>query len=226
MRINADYSQRATSHGDRATWTASPSAGVERRMLDRIGDEVARATTIVRFAPGSAFPEHVHGGGEEYFVLEGDFVDEDGSHKAGTYVRNPAWSRHSPSAPDGATIFVKLNQFAPDDLLPVVIDTAKLVGIPDDKGRAVETLHLHSHGRETVRIEVWQPGVEIDNWNHGGLELLVLEGELTEGGTQYAKHSWLRLPPDEPLVARVGPVGARMFVKSGHLAQFAANLAG
>lgn len=47
------------------------------------GDKVARATMIVRFAPGSALPAHTHGGGEEYFVLEGDFVDESGSHKAG-----------------------------------------------------------------------------------------------------------------------------------------------
>lgn len=195
-------------------------------MLDRIGDEVARATTIVRFAPGSAFPEHVHGGGEEYFVLEGDFVDEDGSHKAGTYVRNPPWSRHSPSAPDGATIFVKLNQFAADDRLQVVVDTAEFVSLPDDPARAVKSLHLHSHGRETVRIEAWQAGVEIDNWGHGGLELLVLDGEFTEDGSQYAKHSWLRLPPHEPLVAQAGPRGVCMLVKSGHLAEHAQNSAG
>ena len=48
--------------------------------------------------------------------LEGDFVDEDGSHQVGTYVRNPPGSRHAPSAPDGTTIFVKLSQFGPDDM--------------------------------------------------------------------------------------------------------------
>ena len=218
MRINADYAQRAASHGDRATWTTSPSAGVERRMLDRIGDEVARATTIVRFAPGSAFPEHVHGGGEEYFVLEGDFVDEEGSHKAGTYVRNPAGSRHSPSAPEGATIFVKLNQFAADDLLHVVVDASRWTGALDESDAAVERLQLHAHGREVVRLEAWRENVKIDNWGHGGLELLVLDGNIAEGGTIYGRYSWLRLPPHEPLVAQAGPGGVRMLVKSGHLA--------
>ena len=221
MRINADLSRRASSHGDTTSWSASPSKGVDRRMLDRIGEEVARATTIVRFAPGSAFPEHIHGGGEEYFVLEGNLVDEDGSYPAGTYVRNPPESRHRPSAPDGATIFVKLNQFDASDRLKVVVDTTVFSGSPDEQGRSVKTLQLHAHGPEAVRIETWLPGVEIDHWGHGGLELLVLDGEFIEGGVRYAQHSWLRLPISEALVARAGPAGVRMLVKSGHLADFA-----
>jgi hypothetical protein len=63
--------------------------GVERMMLDRIGDEVARATSLVRYAPNSTFSPHVHGGGEEFFVLEGEFGDEHRTYPAGTYVRNP-----------------------------------------------------------------------------------------------------------------------------------------
>jgi len=38
-------------------------------MLDRIGDEVARATSIVRYAPRSRFSAHTHGGGEEFLVV-------------------------------------------------------------------------------------------------------------------------------------------------------------
>ena len=60
-------------------------AGVERRMLDRLGDEVARATTVVRFAPGSSFEAHTHTGGEEYMVLDGVFEDEFGKFEAGSY---------------------------------------------------------------------------------------------------------------------------------------------
>jgi anti-sigma factor ChrR (cupin superfamily) len=55
MELNADFSQRAAVHAARLPWVASPMAGVDRRMLDRIGDEVARATSIVRYAPGSHF---------------------------------------------------------------------------------------------------------------------------------------------------------------------------
>src|SRR3954470_9992491 len=53
MELNADFSQRVVVHAARLPWVASPMPGVERRMLDRIGEEVARATSIVRYAPGS-----------------------------------------------------------------------------------------------------------------------------------------------------------------------------
>ena len=78
MNINADFSQRVVMHGATMPWVDSPIAGVQRRMLDRIGDEVARATTIVRYAPGSQFTAHTHGGGEEFIVLDGVFQDEHG----------------------------------------------------------------------------------------------------------------------------------------------------
>ena len=100
MELHADFSRRVAVHAARLPWVASPMAGVERRMLDRIGDEVARATSIVRYAPGSHFSSHTHGGGEEFLVLEGVFEDEYGEFPAGSYVRNPPTSRHTPgSAP-------------------------------------------------------------------------------------------------------------------------------
>jgi anti-sigma factor ChrR (cupin superfamily) len=59
MEINADFSRRVAVHAARLPWVPSPMAGVERRMLDRIGEEVARATSIVRYAEGSRFsPQH------------------------------------------------------------------------------------------------------------------------------------------------------------------------
>ncbi len=48
MELNADFSQRVAVHAAKLPWIPSPMAGVDRRMLDRIGDEVARATTLVR----------------------------------------------------------------------------------------------------------------------------------------------------------------------------------
>src|SRR6516162_5700894 len=73
MEINADFSKRAAVHAARLPWIPSPIKGVDRRMLDRIGDEVARATSIVRYAPHSHFSPHTHGGGEEFLVLDGVF---------------------------------------------------------------------------------------------------------------------------------------------------------
>jgi anti-sigma factor ChrR (cupin superfamily) len=111
MEINADFSRRVAVRAARLPWVPSPMAGVERRMLDRIGDEVARATSIVRYAPGSQFSPHTHGGGEEFLVLEGVFQDEHGEFPAGSYVRNPPTSRHTPSSATGCILFVKLWQF-------------------------------------------------------------------------------------------------------------------
>lgn len=101
MDLNANFDERAVVHSDSQPWVASPMKGVDRRMLDRIGDEVARATTIVRYAPGSAFSAHTHTGGEEFLVLEGVFQDEHGDFPVGTYVRNPPTSSHTPSSAEG-----------------------------------------------------------------------------------------------------------------------------
>ena len=123
MKINADFSKRVVIHSEQEPWVASPLPGVERRMLDRVGEEVARATSIVRYAPGSRFSAHSHGGGEEFLVLEGTFSDADGDYPAGSYVRNPIGTRHAPWSEEGCTIFVKLQQFAPDDQRQFSIDT-------------------------------------------------------------------------------------------------------
>lgn len=97
MEINNDFNQRVAVHSASQAWLASPIAGVDRRMLDRIGDEVARATSIVRYAPNSQFSPHVHSGGEEFLVLEGVFQDEHGDFPAGSYIRNPPESSHTPA---------------------------------------------------------------------------------------------------------------------------------
>lgn len=89
MELNADFSQNVIVRPEENEWTPSPMPGVERMMLDRIGDEVARATSIVRCAPDSAFSSHTHGGGEELIVLDGVFSDEHGDFPAGSYIRNP-----------------------------------------------------------------------------------------------------------------------------------------
>ena len=49
-RINADFTQRIVLSTNEMPWIPSPQPGVERRMLDRIGGEVARATSLVRYA--------------------------------------------------------------------------------------------------------------------------------------------------------------------------------
>lgn len=217
MRINADFSRRAAVHPAEAPWVPSPAAGVERRMLDRIGDEVARATTIVRFAPGSAFAAHTHGGGEEFLVLEGVFQDESGDFPVGTYVRNPPTSRHTPASAPGCTIFVKLWQMAPEDRAEVRVTPAGRRFAPGRPG--VEAAPLHRDALEDVRLERWAPGARVAAELPGGMEALVLEGGFAEGGESFAPQAWLRLPKGARLDAVAGPKGALVWVKTGHLAE-------
>ncbi len=142
MELNADFSQRAAVHAAKLPWTPSPMAGVHRRMLDRIGDEVARATSIVRYAPHSHFSPHTHGGGEEFLVLDGVFQDEHGDYPAGSYVRNPPTTRHTPGSEPGCVIFVKLWQFDPHDRTEVRIETGKTAFKPAPGRPGVEIMPL------------------------------------------------------------------------------------
>jgi anti-sigma factor ChrR (cupin superfamily) len=217
MNLNADFTKRAVVHAATLDWKPSPMPGVERRMLDRMGDEVARATTIVRYAPESHFSPHVHGGGEEFLVLEGVFQDEHGDFPAGSYVRNPPQSHHTPRSKPGCTMFVKLWQFDPADRSHVRLDTNKMA-LLEVKGRdGVMAMPLFRDARENVRLEQWAPDAAIELDTDGGLEILVLEGGFREGGERYAAQSWLRLPIGAHFGARVAADGCRLWIKEGHL---------
>jgi hypothetical protein len=193
-------------------------AGVDRRMLDRVGAEVARATSIVRYAAASRFSSHTHGGGEEFFVLDGVFSDERGDYPAGSYVRNPPASHHAPRSESGCTIFVKLWQFDPADRTEVRIDTTKLQFLPAPDRPGIELMPLFRDDCEDVRLERWVPGAEVVLPVPSGIELLILAGEIREGGEHFEPQSWLRLPAGATLCAQAGSSGARLWVKLGHLA--------
>jgi ChrR Cupin-like domain len=217
VNLNADFTKRAVVHAATRDWQASPMPGVERRMLDRIGDEVARATSIVRYAPESYFSPHVHGGGEEFLVLEGVFQDEHGEFPAGSYVRNPPQSHHTPGSTLGCTMFVKLWQFDLTDRSHVLVDTNKKA-LVDVKGRdGVRAMPLFRDDREDVRLEQWAPAAAIEVNPDGGLEVLVLEGGFSESGETFSAQSWLRLPIGAHFSARAATDGCRLWVKEGHL---------
>jgi hypothetical protein len=221
MELNADFSQRVSVHAAQLPWMPSPMAGVDRRMLDRIGDEVARATSIVRYAPNSHFSPHTHGGGEEFLVLDGVFQDEHGDYPAGSYVRNPPTTRHTPGSEPGCVIFVKLWQFDPGDRTEVRIETGKTAFQPAPGRLGAELMPLFRDAREEVRLERWAPGATIELALPQGAEFLVLSGSFEERGEVFAGQSWLRLPAKATLRARAGIDGCRVWIKAGHLANVA-----
>lgn len=217
MRINADFDQQVVIRPGDVPWTPSPVPGVERRMLDRVGEEIARATSIVRYAPDSRFSEHSHGGGEEFFVLDGVFSDGDGDYPAGSYVRNPIGTAHAPHSGPGCTMFVKLHQFDPADTERKAIDTGRAAWHPG----LVAGLHvmpLHQHGTESVALVRWAPRTRFARHRHwGGEEILVIEGVFQDEHGDYPAGSWLR----SPHLSGHTPFsddGCVIYVKTGHLA--------
>ena len=216
MEIHADLTQRAVLDTHALDWLPSPMAGVERRMLDRRGGEVARATSIVRYAPGSRFEPHSHGGGEEILVLAGTFSDEHGDYAAGSYLRNPVGSSHAPCSEGGCTILVKLQQMHPADQQRIVIDTRSSSWVPG-LVKGLEVMPLHAFGSEHVALVRWAPGTVFQPHSHsGGEEILVLDGVFQDEHGTYPTGSWLRNPPGS--VHRPwSEAGCTIWVKTGHL---------
>jgi quercetin dioxygenase-like cupin family protein len=217
MRVNSEFSEVFALNTGNIDWLESPKAGVERRMLDRIGDEVARATTIVRYAPGSHFSAHTHSGGEEFIVLDGTFQDEHGDYPAGTYVRNPIGTHHIPRSDDGCTIFVKLWQFVPQDQrqFSVNLNTAEMM--PDPQQSEIQRSLLHRYGDEQVMLEDWPASTSRRIDSSAGVEILLLDGTVEFVGRNFGRHDWIRLPAGYSAQMHSGAAGARIWIKSGHL---------
>ncbi len=217
MRLNADFLLPAISPADEQDWIQSPVQGVNRILLDRIGDEVARATSIVRYAAGSRFSRHEHALGEEFIVLDGIFSDEHGDYPAGTYVRNPPGTGHSPFSRGGCRILVKLRQFDTEDLVPVVIDTRDASLWDIDPGDGISGITLHEFGREKVEMLRLPEACTFSQVvGDGGIELLVTSGSLTFDGRELTDGSWLRLPVGAKLKLQANR-DTMLWVKSGHL---------
>ncbi len=89
-----------------APWRAGTVPGVSLLPLYS-HDDYPESIRLVRFAPGTRFPDHVHDGGEEIFVLDGALEDADGTYEKGCWARFPPGSRHAPFSEHGCTLYVK-----------------------------------------------------------------------------------------------------------------------
>jgi anti-sigma factor ChrR (cupin superfamily) len=218
--VNSDFSQRVVIATNALPWIPSPQTGVERRPLDRIGGEVARATSIVRYAPRSIFPEHDHALGEEFLVLDGIFSDEHGDYAAGTYVRNPPGSHHAPRTTPGCIILVKLRQMALTERTRTIVDTTSSHW-QQGEAEGHTRLELYAAGGkngERVTMERLRAGAALPMMDcPGGEEIFVVCGDLVDDHGSYGSGTWIRNPAG--FRHRLGSnSGATYWVKRGHLA--------
>ncbi|WP_296950494.1 cupin domain-containing protein [uncultured Massilia sp.] len=213
MLVNADFSRPAIVTPRDYRWVDSPQSGVRRVMLDRVGAEQARATSLVRYAADSRFPPHRHPGGEEILVVSGTFSDEDGNYPAGWYLRNPPGSGHRPFSVEGALIFVKLRQMDAGEGARVRVDTRDAARWQRRADRAA--CPLFADASEQVSLQRLDAGAGVFAGAVDGAELLVLGGSLAAGDRVLDEGSWLRLPAGAHPDVRAGAGGATFYLKTG-----------
>ena len=221
MNINSDYSKRVVINHHDLPWVPSPEQGVERRMLDRIGDEVAKATSIVRYQPGTQFKTHTHEFGEEILILEGVFSDETGDYPAGTFLMNPPGSSHAPFSKSGCTLFVKLRHLGPDQVEREVIDT-KTASWFQGMVPGLHVMPLMQQGSGSTLVR-WAPQTYFNPHKHyGGEEIFVVDGVFEDEHGRYPAGSWIR-SPHMSLHQPFSKEGCTIFVKTGHLLEAGDN---
>ena len=197
VNLNLDFSKSVIVEAAKMEWSPSPLKGVVRRRLEREDAEQGHATSIVRYDPGSSFKSHTHGGGEEYFVLEGTFSDQSGDYGAGFYVRNPPGSSHAPHSENGCTIFVKLCQMQSEGEPQVNIDT-KTTEWQQSPLKGQQNMPLFENDRETVQLIKLTAGVDLKFIREEIIrEILILEGEVAYKGTDFGPQSWFRFAKNE-----------------------------
>ena len=213
--LNMDFARRVVIRTDEQEWIASPSGGVDRKPLARKEAECGHATSIVRYKPGASFSRHEHPLGEEILVLKGVFSDETGDYPAGTYLRNPPGTGHTPFSEPGCTLLVKLHQFDERDRTPVRIDTRKAPWLPGIGGLKVMPLHKFEY--EHVALVKWPTNERFQPHRHfGGEEIYVISGEFCDENERYPQGTWIRSPhlsQHHPFVDQETVI----WVKTGHL---------
>jgi anti-sigma factor ChrR (cupin superfamily) len=217
--INGDMSARVVVDTQAKAWQPSPSPTVWRKRLHLVGEpESGQVTAIVRYDPGATFPPHNHPEGEEIFVLEGVFSDQQGDFPAGAYLLNPEGFRHAPFSREGCVIFVKLRQYAGAGRQHVALRTDEMpwqAGF--ERGIERKELYMSPAFPDATRLERWSPGAgPLSREFPGGAEILVLDGELEDDDGRYGKLSWLRLPPGSSHRPRTKS-GCLLYVKTGAL---------
>lgn len=195
--INGDLALSVVVDTRPMSWTASPSASVRRKRVHLVGPpESGQVTSVVLYAPDSAFAPHDHPQGEEILVLEGVFSDEHGDWPAGTYLLNPEGFRHAPFSRPGCLLFVKLRQFPGKDRRHVVLATDTLswqpTGLPE---YSIKPLYQQAGYSDTTRLEQWAAGSarRVRHYEHGA-EIFVLDGSFEDEQGQHGAGTWMRMP--------------------------------
>jgi len=213
--FNLDFSKVVVINTNNKQWQSSPVSGVERKPLAREVKESGHATSVVRYKAGTKFKVHTHPLGEEIFVLDGVFSDENGDYPTGSYLRHPPGSNHTRFSEKGCVIFVKLQQFEKSDTQCVNINTSQQNWLQGQGN--LQVMPLHNFENQGTALVYWPAGERFLPHKHwGGEEIFVLSGEFIDEHGRYPKGTWVRSPhlsEHFPFVEK----DTVILVKTGHL---------
>ena len=215
--LHGDMNARVSVDTESLEWQPSPSGSVLRKRLHRVGPaESGQVTSLVRYLPGASFPEHPHPEGEEIYVLEGTFSDQNGHAHAGTHLLNPEGYRHAPYSEAGCLIFVKLRQYDGVGREHHWTVSDAIDWQPgDEPGIDRKRLYEAEGFPDRVWLERWAPEARIGpRVFPDGAEILVIEGEYEDAEGRHGRLSWLRLPPGDSLEA-TSQEGCTIYLKTG-----------
>jgi len=84
------------------------SAGMGGLEVMPLHSYLGESTALVKWPAGECFQSHRHYGGEEVFVISGEFIDEHGRYPQNTWIRSPHLSEHFPYVEQDTIILVKV----------------------------------------------------------------------------------------------------------------------
>ena len=103
-QFQTDDDQFVRIDTNRGIWQPTQQPGLEQLALFSSDRE---QVTLQRWAANTRIDTHSHANGEEICVLEGQLSDEQGDYPAGTWLRQPPGSSHTPVSNTGCTLYVK-----------------------------------------------------------------------------------------------------------------------
>jgi len=92
-------------------WEAASVPGVQQKRL-YTQDGFTDSMRLESWSAGAEIGPRDYPGGAEIYVIEGDFADTDGSYTAGTWLRFPVGSAHTPHTQSGCTLYIKTGGIA------------------------------------------------------------------------------------------------------------------
>lgn len=82
--------------------------GIGGLQVMPLHEHKGESVALVKWPAGEKFQPHTHLGGEEIFVISGEFIDEHGRYPAGCWIRSPHMSQHFPFVEQETVILVKV----------------------------------------------------------------------------------------------------------------------